>query len=51
MSGRAPVARLARLVALAAVVALVIVSVPGLGTLRARLAHADPWWVAGAGAL
>ncbi len=51
MSGRALAARLARLAALAAVAALVIVSMPGLGALRARLAHADPWWVAGAGAL
>lgn len=34
-----------------AVVVLVIVHVPGLGSLRHRLAHADPGWLAAAGLL
>jgi uncharacterized membrane protein YbhN (UPF0104 family) len=48
---RALAVQLARLGAVAAIVALIIISVPGLATLRTRLGHADPWWVAGAGAL
>ena len=43
--------QLARLVAVGVVVALVIISVPGLATLRTRLAHADPWWAVGAALL
>jgi uncharacterized membrane protein YbhN (UPF0104 family) len=45
------IGRLVRLFLVAVVVVLVIVSVPGLGSLRARLARADPGWVVTAAVL
>lgn len=43
--------QLVRLLIIAAVVALIIVTVPGLGSLRARLAHTNATWVIAAAAL
>jgi uncharacterized membrane protein YbhN (UPF0104 family) len=43
--------QLLRLLVVAAVVALIIVTVPGLGSLRARLTHTNAGWVIAAAAL